>query len=429
MGHNPRSERQARALATATNPDLLTTVLEGYLSADAGELTNEQLYRALVDAGALPPKGQEKVAPVGEAGRRHDLDKRAVRWTQQTLKGMGLVERTDERGVWRLTRHTRTGLHEAAPGVKLVAFSTRLGLAVWGACESVLAGLDQPITLAVTSPPYFLSKQRAYGNPTDEQSYIDFLCSALEPVVAHLAPGGSICLNLPNDIFVPGLPARSMYLERLMIALSDRFHLKLMDRLVWSNPSRPPGPMQWASKTRQQLNAGYEFIYWFTNNPSRVPADNRRVLEAHTQRHLALMAGGGEQREVVYGDGAYRLRPGSYANVTPGRIPKNVITRGHRCADTLRYRADAQALGLPTHGAVQPISIPDFLIRFLSAEGDLVIDPFGGTVKTGMAAERLGRRWLVVEKMLEYLRASAERFRGCEGFYMPPAIEAWPRAA
>ena len=376
------------------------------------------------------PRGDTaRVAPVGEAGRRHNLGKRAVRWTQQTLKGMGLVERSAARGVWQLTQRTRRGLHEAAPGVKLVAFSTSLGVAVWGACESVLAGLDQPITLAVTSPPYPLAKQRAYGNPADETAYIDFLCRALEPVVAHLAPGGSICLNLPNDIFVPGLPSRSLYLERLMLALRDRFHLQLMDRLVWSNPSRPPGPMQWASKTRQQLNAGYEFIYWLTNDPSRVPADNRRVLEAHTQRHLALMAAGGEQREEVYGDGAYRLRPGSYANVTPGKIPKNVLTRGHRCADTLRYRADAKALGLPPHGAIQPISIPDFLIRFLSQEGDLVIDPFGGTVKTGMAAERLGRRWLVVEKMLDYLRASAERFRGCEGFHMPAGIEAWPRAA
>lgn len=412
-----------------TAPDLLASVLEAYLEAPDGALSNEQLYAAVADAGALPAEEMTRVAPVGEAGRRHNLGKRAVRWTQQTLKGMGLVERSDARGVWQLTQRTRRGLHEAAPGVKLVAFSTNLGLAVWGACESVLAGLDQPITLVVTSPPYFLAKSRAYGNPTSERDYIDFLCSALEPVVAHLAPGGSICLNLPNDIFVPGLPARSLYLERLMLALHDRFSLQLMDRLVWSNPSRPPGPMQWASKTRQQLNAGYEFIYWLTNDPSRVPADNRRVLEAHTQRHLALMAAGGEQREEVYGDGAYRLRPGSYANVTPGKIPKNVLTRGHRCADTLRYRADAKALGLPPHGAIQPISIPDFLIRFLSQEGDLVIDPFGGTVKTGMAAERLGRRWLVVEKMLDYLRASAERFRGCEGFHMPAGIEAWPRAA
>lgn len=39
------------------------------------------------------------------------------------------------------------------------------------------------------------------------------------------------------------------------------------------------------------------------------------------------------------------------------------------------------------------------------------------------------RRWIVVEKMLDYLRASAERFREFDGFEMPAAIESWPRAA
>lgn len=415
--------------ASGSQPDLLAHVLDAYLSSSDGELTNQELYAAVARSGALSPAALNQVEAVGRAGRRHNLGQRAVRWTQQTLKGMGLVEHAAERGVWRLAERTRTGLHAAAPGVQLVAFSTRLGVAVWGACESVLAGLDQPITLCCTSPPYLLAKQRAYGNPAGEREYIDFLLRAIEPIAKHLAPGGSICLNLPNDSFLPGLPARSMYLERLVLALGDHFSLQLMDRLVWSNPSRPPGPMQWASKTRQQLNSGFEFIYWFTNDPSRVPADNRRVLEAHTRRHLALMAAGGEQREEVYGDGAYRLRPGSYANVTAGRIPKNVLVRGHRCADTLRYRADAAALGLPAHGAIQPLSIPDFLIRFLTQEDDLVVDPFGGTLKTGIAAERLGRRWLVVEKILDYVRASAERFRGFEGFHMPEKIQRWPHAA
>lgn len=414
---------------TATPADLLAPILEAYLEAPDGTLENASLYDALVQAGGLPHDALARRDPVGKSQQRHSLGKRTVRWHQQTLKAMGVLESAGQRGVWRLAQRTRTGLHQAAPGVKLVAFSTRLGVAVWGSCESVLAGLDVPITLCVTSPPYLLAVPRAYGGPTSERDYIDFLCRALEPVVEHLAPGGSICLNLPNDSFVPGLPARSMVLERLLLTLSDRFGLSLMDRLIWSNPSRPPGPMQWASRTRQQLNAGFEFIYWLTNDPARVPADNRRVLEAHTQRQLALMAAGGERREAMYGDGAYRMRPGAYGQVTPGRIPRNVLTRGHRCADTQRYRADAKALGLPTHGAIQPLSIPDFLVRFLSREGDLVIDPFGGTVKTGMAAQRHNRRWIVVEMMLDYLRASAERFREFDGFEIPAAIEHWPSAA
>ena len=86
-----------------------------------------------------------------------------------------------------------------------------------------------------------------------------------------------------------------------------------------------------------------------------------------------------------YGDGAQTMAPGRYANATTRRIPRNVISRGHLCTDTDTYRQDAKRLNLPIHGAMQPLSIPDFLIRFLTDPDDLVIDPFGGSCTTGMA--------------------------------------------
>lgn len=54
----------------------------------------------------------------------------------------------------------------------------------------------------------------------------------------------------------------------------------------------------------------------------------------------------------------------------------------------------------------------------------MVLDPFGGTGTTGLAAERLGRRWIVVEQMAEYLRAGGELFRGSAGFTLNPELEA-----
>jgi len=402
--------------------DLFGHVTNAYADA-GGRLTNAQLYERVAREAGIDAERFNAREPIGKSGQKHSVLKRKLRWFQQTLKSAGIVEHVPgERGAWRLANRTKTGLHEARSHTRVVAFSTNLGLAVFGRCESVLAGLDQPITLAVSSPPYLLRKSRAYGNPSSEEEYIDFLCRALEPVISHLAPGGSLCLNLSNDCFIPGSSARSIYLERLVIALCDR-GMFLMDRIPWINPCKLPGPVQWASKARVQLNVGYEHILWFCNRPDAVSSDNRRVLEAHTKRHMALMTSGGEQREGIYGDGAYRLRSGAFGSVTEGRIPRNVLVRGHRCADALRYRADATALGLPLHGARQPLSVVDFLIRFLSKAGDLVCDPFGGTVTTGMAAELNGRRWLVVECMLEYLRASAERFRGMPGFRLTPAIE------
>lgn len=395
--------------------NLGTAVLQAYTQAPDGTLENTRLYDALVTADPAVA-AQDRPIPIGQARAARSPVRRQIRWYQQTLKHLGVLERAPgTRGVWRLTAAARKDLHPAGPQVKLIAFSTELGVAIWGRCEEVFPGLTESVALCMTSPPYPLRKARAYGGPT-AADYTDFLCRTLEPIVRALIPGGSLVLNISNDIFEPKRPNRDLYAERLVLALHDRLGLSLMDRIPWVNPSKPPAPTHWACVRRVQLVATYEPVYWFTNDPDRVRADNRRVLEAHTARHQALIAAGGERRTTVYGDGACRVRPGNFGQLTAGRIPRNVITRGHRCQDTQTYRQVAQALGLKPHGAMYPTALPDFFIRFLTEPGDLVIDPFGGSGKTGLAAERLGRRWLMTEQIREYLQGSAELFRGCAGF-------------
>jgi len=410
-------------------PDLFAHVLGAYATAPEGELDNRTLYERVADSAGMSSEERNRRAPVGASGKPYGLFARAVRWHQQTLKHMGCLQRVaSARGVWHLGTTTKSKLFEARPGVRLVAFSTNLGVALWGGCRDVFATCQDEIVACITSPPYPLARPRAYGN-VDEGEFTDFICRALEPIIRRLARGGSLCLNLGNDIFLAGVPARSLYRERLVLALTERFSLFKLDDMVWFNPSRAPSPVQWASKQRVQLNASYEIITWLTNDPARVRSDNRRVLLPHTERHLKLIAAGGEHRRAEYADGAHTVRAGSFAAATQGRIPRNVLTVGHRCADTNQYRRDAQALGLPVHGAMMPIAIPEFLIRFLSEPGELIIDPFGGTCTTARAAEKLGRRWLVSEIMLEYLRGAAPRFSGCDGFSLDPCIRHWPHAA
>lgn len=402
--------------------DLFAHVAAAY--ADSGSLGNEDLYAAIADRASIPDDALRTRLPVGESGQEHNLLKRKIRWHQQTLKHLGLIERVDgKRGLWKLTDAGEKKLRRAKPQVAMLAFSTDLGIAIWGSCERVFARIDEPIVLAVTSPPYPLRKPRAYGNPP-ETEYVDFICRSLEPIVRNLAPGGSICLNVSNDIFEHGLPSRSLYLERMVLALHDRLGLSLMDRLVWRNPSKPPGPVQWASKARVQLNVEYEPVYWFTNDPACVIADNRRVLQPHTEKHQRLMGSGGEKREAVYADGAYRLKEGSFGKTTPGKIPRNVLTFSHNCPDHRQYRRDAEALGLQAHGAPMPKSLAGFLIEFLSKPGDLVVDPFGGKLTTAKAAEDLGRRWLSTELILDYIRAAADRFRDAPGYCLPAHMAA-----
>lgn len=73
-------------------------------------------------------------------------------------------------------------------------------------------------------------------------------------------------------------------------------------------------------------------------------------------------------------------------------------------------------LRLPVHGAPFPLILASFLIQFLSEPGDLVVDCFGGSLTTGVAAEENARRYLLTECMWEYLRGGGERFADFEGF-------------
>lgn len=381
---------------------------------ERGTVRNRDLFEQLsLDLGLTEHQAKTR-APVGKSGAVHNLFERSVRWHCQTLRRLGIIERID-RGVWALTDKARKDLTVAPRKSVMLAFSTELGCALWGNAEDVFSGLGEDITLAFTSPPYPLAIQRQYGN-VDQTEYVDWLCGVMEPVIKHLRPGGNLVLNLTNDCFEPQSPSRSLYLERLTLALCDRFGLKLMDRMVWLNPQKPPGPIQWASKARVQCNVQYEHCLWFTNDPSCVIADNRRVLRPHTESHLKLIQRGGETRSASNSGGAYVIRPGSYSAPTAGAIPRNVLNIPHRDASQKPARDFAKAHGLPVHPATMPSRLAEFFVEFLSEINDLVVDPFGGMATTGKAAENKGRRWLLTERCREYLLSASQRFTGCKGF-------------
>lgn len=387
----------------------MTAVAAAYADAD-GAIDNATLYQTVADRVGWPTDVLQSRTEVGRGGKLHNVHTRAVRWHQQNLRRMGVIERVPgRRGIWALTNPAKDALTDAPENTALVAFSTELGVAIWSRWEGVFPRLDEPLHFCVSSPPYALRKPRAYGNPKPEE-YVDFIIRAFEPIVRNLVPGGVIALNISQDLYEEGMPARSLYRERLMLAMHDKLGLWKVDELVWHKSSAPPGPMQWASRTRQMLNQSWEPVYVLTNDPKRVRTDNRRVLEPHTEKHLRLIERGGEQRECINSDGAYRIRHGSYGNATEGKIPRNVLSIGHRCSDQIAVKAKARELGLPTHGAPMPLKLADFLVRYVSQPGDLGADPFGGSCTTAKACEINGRRWITTERNLEYLLAASMRF-------------------
>lgn len=402
-------------------PSLFPEVIEAYSDHD-GPVSNDALYQRISKARGLPPDHWSRATPVGSGGHGHNLERRKVRWFQQTLKELGLIERAPgARGHWKATAKLRDShakredLTPAPPRMVMLGFSTKLGISLWADAGDVFTKLNEPIHLCLTSPPYPLAQARAYGNPGQDE-YVDWVCRLLEPIIKNLVPGGSLALNVSNDIFIPGMPARSLYREELLLALCKRFGLYKMDEIIWHNPTKAPGPIAWASKKRMQLNVAWEPVYWLTNDPMRVLADNRRVLQPHKAQQKQLIERGGENRRVTFGDGANRLRPGAFGTPTAGAIPRNLLPIVHRCPSQGELRKDLAARGLPMHGATFPLALADFFVKFLTEKDHLVVDPCDGWGTTTLAAEQNGRRWIATEKMLQYVQGKQLRFQHAEDF-------------
>jgi DNA modification methylase len=64
-----------------------------------------------------------------------------------------------------------------------------------------------------------------------------------------------------------------------------------------------------------------------------------------------------------------------------------------------------------SHPARFPIELPTFFIKLLTMPGQVVFDPFAGTCTTALAAEQLGRRWIMAELDRHYADALPERLR------------------
>lgn len=391
--------------------------------ADRGDapIDNKALYDEVSARIGIDPESFRERTPIGKGGARHARMTRTARWVQQTMKSRGWLSRQPgTRGVWKLTDAGRAHLHTPASGQVVLGFSTRLGIAMVGDCRAIFERVDAPIALTLVSPPYCLSKQRRYGNPTPGE-YVDFVLRCLEPVVRRMLPGASLALNLGVDTFVPASPARSMHVERLMLALHDQLGLHLMDRVVWQNTSKPPGPTQWASLRRMQLNSVYEFVLVFCTDPLRSFADNRRVLGPVSERQAKLVAAGGEKRQAVHSDGAHRIRAGSFGKPTAGSISKNILRFSHTCASQRQYKRRAREMGLPCHGAPMPLELAKFLVQWLTAPGQLVVDLMAGSMTTALAAEILGRPWIAGELHAEYALGGSTRF---DDVWVNPALAA-----
>jgi len=286
------------------------------------------------------------------------------------------------------------------------AYCTSLGAAYQGDSLQLMDHLaDNSVNLFLTSPPFALQREKAYGN--EEQSgYVDWLMRFARLIHRKLRADGSFVLDL-GGAYQKGVPARSLYNFRVLVRFCDEIGFVLAEDFYWFNPSKLPSPIEWVNKRKLRAKDSVNTVWWFSKT-EWPKADVRKVLVEYSARMRKLL----EDPEAFYKP---KKRPsghdisGRFGDGNGGAIPSNLLQIPNSESNS-QYLAACKALGIEAHPARFPPKLPEFFIRFLTDPGDLVVDLFAGSNTTGMVAEAEGRRWLAFDSDLSYLAASAFRF-------------------
>jgi SAM-dependent methyltransferase len=128
-------------------------------------------------------------------------------------------------------------------------YKTPLGAFHVGDSRELLKALpNESVDLIMTSPPFALQRQKAYGNESQE-NYIDWLMEFVPDIKRVLKETGSFVLDLGGS-YEKGKPVRSLYNFRVAIRICDEFGLKLAEDFYWFNPSKLPSPIEWVNKRK-----------------------------------------------------------------------------------------------------------------------------------------------------------------------------------
>lgn len=292
-------------------------------------------------------------------------------------------------------------------------YATALGSAYLEDALAVLRGIpDDSVNAIVTSPPYALHFKKAYGN-VDKKDYVKWFLPFAREFFRVLTPDGSFVLNIGGS-YNKGLPTRSTYLYKLLIELVDTLGFHLAQEFYWFNPAKLPMPAEWVTVRRIRVKDAVEQVWWLAKTPWP-KANNRNVLKPYSGDMIRLNQRG--VRATVRPSG-HNIKSTFDKIDVGGAIPPNVfeddapsdfLKFGNNSANDA-YTLRCKEAGIKIHPARFPAALPDFFLRFLTAEGDIVMDPFAGSNTTGAVAEALNRRWIATETVKEYLEASKFRF-------------------
>lgn len=288
------------------------------------------------------------------------------------------------------SRNRKSGLSgslEALTGLK-PAFHTDLGSLYVCDCLPLLKSLpNNSLDLVITSPPYDGQPKYKNGERYDRSWYERFFLDVTSEILRTLKPHGNFVLNYRSKRHGD---ERGTLQYELVFWLREQGFLFCED-FVWGKPSPPPG------RFHRFLKDGVEYCFQFAKSPdwqffpehcltpARWDAKDRARRKRLAHNFVRVNEPSGQGRKRVQA-GPDFVRPSTLLHMEPEFSPNPTL-----------------------HPARFPIGLPSFFIPLLTLPGQLVLDPFGGTGTTAVAAEVLERRWILSEIDSKYVSTLPDR--------------------
>lgn len=282
-------------------------------------------------------------------------------------------------------------------------YQTEIGSAFLGDSLKLMKHIpDNSIDLILTSPPFALTRQKEYGNKQEEE-YLNWFMEFAKEFYRLIKPKGSLVIDL-GGAYLPGYPTRSIYQYELLVRLCRELNFYLAQEFFHYNPSRLPTPAEWVTVRRVRVKDSVNVVWWLskTENPK---SDNKRVLKPYSESMKTLLKKGYKAQMRPSGHDISK----KFGIDNGGAIPPNLLELANTESNS-HYMRRCKELGVKAHPARFPKDFADFFIKFTTDEGDLVLDPFGGSNTTGYSAEILMRNWITFEINKSYLEISKLRF-------------------
>lgn len=277
---------------------------------------------------------------------------------------------------------------------------------------------DNSVDLVVTSPPYAdiinYGKEVSTKKPDE---YVDWLLPLFNEIYRVLKPSGSFILNINHSVkngvvnpFVYDLISRSQ----------KETKLKLYADYYWHKKNGIPN-----GSTRRFRNMT-EFIFHFVKKPKEVKWYMDRVLQEPAEEtakraqypwsptnHGEVIDGvRTNKKSIKYltgnvnktrGDG---YTPPNHMRELPDKVRPDNVFRFHTAGKARDNHIK--------HPAPFYKELPGYFIKFLTDEGDVVLDPFAGIGTTGLPCIETGREFIGYELNPKYAEFSRQRLGGTE---------------